>query len=366
MNLKLLFLILIFLHSNISFSQWLTDPAQNTPVCTAPNNQYAPQIVVDENGNSIIVWEDETDPVGYRHIYAQRLNRYGYKMWDERGVPVCTAREYKIIADVISDGHDGAIVVWTDWKNFFHPEPIEELDIYAQRIDSTGALLWEADGVAVCTEEGNQYFRKLIKNNDESLFLIWEDWRISRSNAYMQRVTEHGVTLLPENGIKFLPESSLYCDAVTDGLNGFFICFAEYYDATMHFYAQRIDSLGKKIWIDSVSLAHGGWAITDDANGFIVTDGKWAQRVNKFGEPLWGENGVYFNDEINEMSSILELAIDGQSGVYLTWTVTETIMGNRYLYFARVDSIGELSWLINYCDNVLGWSTNQGQHIVAD
>ena len=36
------------------------------------------------------------------------------------------------------------------------------------------------------------------------------------------------------------------------------------------------------------------------------------------------------------------------------------------MYFAKVDSFGELSWLINYCYNVVGWSTNQGQHIVAD
>lgn len=270
----LLVFFLVLADLVVCFSQWSTDPSQNTPICTAPNNQFAPQIVVDDKGNSIIVWEDETDPTGFRHIYAQRLNRYGYKMWNERGVPVCTAREYKKIADVVSDGHGGAIIFWLDYKNWFHPEPIEESDIYAQRIDSSGVLLWNPDGVAVCTAEDDQYFWDVIKDNSGGVFIIWDDWRLSRSNVYMQRVNRDGVTLLPENGIKFLPEYSLYCSSVTDGLNGFFICFAEYYDATFHFFAQRINSSGEKLWADAVVLDHGGWTIADDVNGFIITNGK--------------------------------------------------------------------------------------------
>jgi len=354
-------IVFLLIFWELCLAQWSTDPTENTPICTASNNQFAPQIVVDDKGNSMIVWEDETDPTGYRHIYAQRLNRYGYKMWDERGVPVCTAREYKKIADVVSDGQSGAIIVWLDYKNWFHPDPIEETDIYAQRIDSSGVLLWDNDGVAVCTEKGNQYFWKVLKDNSGGVFIIWDDWRLSRSNVYMQKLNRDGAPLLPENGIKFLPEYSLYCDAVTDGLNGFFICFAEYYDASFHFYAQRINSSGEKLWPNAVILDHGGWTITDDVNGFIITNGKWAQRINKSGELFWGENGVIFNEDFDEMNYI-DIIPDEKSGIIITW---RTSTDSADIFISRIDSIGNFLWANSIIDQAFHW-TYPGKTIIND
>ena len=114
MKTKLILILLLF-NSTIIFSQWSTDPAQNTPICTESGNQLNPHIVVDKKGNSIIVWEDQTV-----NIYAQRLNRYGYKTWDNRGVPVCTKWNELEIAEVICDRQGGAIIVWLEYVNYLH------------------------------------------------------------------------------------------------------------------------------------------------------------------------------------------------------------------------------------------------------
>ncbi len=247
---KFIIIVMLFWGSSVCFSQWSTDPAQNTPICTEPNNQFNPHIVVDEMGNSIIVWEDETDPMGLRHIYAQRLNRYGYKIWDDRGIPVCSAREYKKIADVISDGHGGAIIVWTDWKYFFHPEPIEELDIYAQRIDSTGALLWDYDGVAVCTAENNQFNAGAVTDNEGGAIIVWQDNRRGPNGIYVQRINNYGETVWETNGIDLNDPlaAGSFPDIVTNGLNGAII---SYHGPGPN--CQNVDSSGDFFWsIDSI------------------------------------------------------------------------------------------------------------------
>ena len=65
MKLKLLFLILIFLHSNISFSQWSTDPAENTRIS---NWGFVSGAVTDGKSGVIIAYHKLTNQTG-RDLY---------------------------------------------------------------------------------------------------------------------------------------------------------------------------------------------------------------------------------------------------------------------------------------------------------
>ena len=51
---------------------------------------------------------------------------------------------------VVPDGRDGAIVFWIE-----HEEGVGD-DIFAQRIDGRGNLLWPSGGAAVCAAEGDR------------------------------------------------------------------------------------------------------------------------------------------------------------------------------------------------------------------
>ena len=51
---------------------------------------------------------------------------------------------------ITSDGAGGAIVTWHDTRSG------GTTDIYAQRVNASGAIQWTADGVALCTARGNQ------------------------------------------------------------------------------------------------------------------------------------------------------------------------------------------------------------------
>ena len=364
---------LLAIYMDLCFAQWSTDPSQNTPICTAPNNQFAPHIVVDDKGNSIIVWEDETDPTGFRHIYAQRLNRYGYKMWDERGVPVCTAREYKKIADVVSDGQSGAIIVWLDYENWFHPEPIEETDIYAQRIDSSGVLLWDPNGVAVCTAERNQYDPKAVSDNNGGAFVVWDDHRFGWGGVYTQKINEFGQIMWEINGIKVNIEKVYqpHPNAISDGHTGMIFTYGNK--------AQYVNIEGTFMWpIDSVVCNNKGLlnkkVISDDIEGLIIVGSAFTspnyfdiriQRLNNLGQILWSDNGVVVS-EIADYYSRPEIVTDIQNGAIITWDTIEAGRDSFKLFIATINSSGHVLWLKKLKDLDLYRSTITGSNLVGD
>lgn len=72
----LLVVFLILTSLNICFTQWSTDPAENTPICTAREDKSISEIISDGQGGAIIVWTDWqlywNPPVHYQFsdIYA--------------------------------------------------------------------------------------------------------------------------------------------------------------------------------------------------------------------------------------------------------------------------------------------------------
>ncbi|MFZ5516517.1 MAG: T9SS type A sorting domain-containing protein [Candidatus Zhuqueibacterota bacterium] len=376
---SLMTIVFLLIFSELCFAQWSTDASQNTPICTAPNNQFAPQIVVDDKGNSIIVWEDETDPIGYRHIYAQRLNRYGCKMWDERGVPVCSAREYKKIADVISDGEGGAIIVWLDYKNWFHPDPIEETDIYAQRIDSSGVMLWNSDGVDICTAEGNQFNAKAISDNDGGVIVVWQDDRSEYNGVYIQHVINIGQILLSVNG-KPLNSQGIVArfggyNVVHSDSNSIIIFYASRKNNISISTAQKIRENGTYVWSENEKILDiSGKCISDNNEGAIFAYLVYqngnpielrAQRITKEAIVIWPEFGTSISEQVFRYSRY-ELTKDDQCGAFIVWiSNNDTTEDSLYLYISRVDSSGQLLWIKKCLDKVSTWYVTEGHHIVC-
>ncbi|RLG68571.1 MAG: hypothetical protein DRO11_08905, partial [Methanobacteriota archaeon] len=136
-------LLLMALFSQASQAYWIGD---GVPVCSAFEEQHFPAIASDSSGGAIIAWQDYRS--GGPSIYVQRLDANGEPVWTANGVAICT--NTGISPQVVSDGSGGVIVTWQDNRS-------GEYDIYAQRIDKNGNLLWESDGVAVCSATGGQH-----------------------------------------------------------------------------------------------------------------------------------------------------------------------------------------------------------------
>jgi hypothetical protein len=77
--------------------------------------------------------------------------------WADNGVAVCTAAGDQTYPQMTTDGAGGAIITWEDSRGISD-------DIYAQRIDPAGTVQWNADGVAVCTDPGQQQQEQIISD----------------------------------------------------------------------------------------------------------------------------------------------------------------------------------------------------------
>jgi hypothetical protein len=197
-------------------TQWFVN---GVAVCSAVGNQQLPRTVPDGSGGVIAAWEDYRN--GASDIYAQRLNASGVAQWISNGVALCTAPGYQHNPLPVPDGVGGAIVAWNDARSG------TELDIYARRVTSSGIVQWTADGVALCTAPGDQFFLSrqdgIASDGSHGAFVTWEDQRNDVGDVYAQRVSGSGQVQLTPNGVAVcnavnhqrLPEiTSIGADAV--------------------------------------------------------------------------------------------------------------------------------------------------------
>jgi hypothetical protein len=153
-------------------------------LCTEPENQRRPDIVSDGSGGAIIAWHDARDAISW-DIYAQRLNASGAAQWMAGGVSLCGAADDQMQSKVASDGSGGAVVTWYDFRG-------TDQDVYTQRVDSSGSVLWSADGVAICTASGVQENPLIVSDASGGGIVVWSDDRGADTDIYALRVTASG------------------------------------------------------------------------------------------------------------------------------------------------------------------------------
>jgi hypothetical protein len=156
-------------------------------VCTATLDQLTPTVVTDGSGGAIITWEDSRD--GQNDIYAQRVKNTGSTLWNPAtGVPVCTSIGDQDRPKLVSDGAGGAIVAWHDYRT-----STANADVYAQRLSSSGAAQWTANGLAICVAGSDQILPCPVADGASGAILAWSDARTgTSSDIYAQRVTSAG------------------------------------------------------------------------------------------------------------------------------------------------------------------------------
>jgi len=134
--------------------------------------QTEPQIISDELGGAIMTWTDFRTGI-LADIYAQRVSSTGAVQWTATGVTICTAVNDQIKSQLVSDGNNGAYITWEDHRNEGNS------DIYVQRIASNAALNWSANGVAVCAALYDQLNPTIVSNGDQGALVVWQDFRSS-------------------------------------------------------------------------------------------------------------------------------------------------------------------------------------------
>ncbi len=149
-------------------------------VCDTINLQGGGLLIADTEGGAIVCWLDERN--GFKNIYAQRIDANGNKLWTNQGVPICNTNSAYWDYRIVTDGRSGAIICWQDNRS-------GNWDIYAQHIDSLGNILWETNGMPVCTVvDPYERYPEMIVSDSGRAIICWTDYRSGQARGYAQKV----------------------------------------------------------------------------------------------------------------------------------------------------------------------------------
>ena len=337
-----------------AWANWVQD---GTAICTATGTQGGPKVVSDGAGGAIVTWEDHRNGY-YGDIYAQRVNASGAVQWATDGVAICAATGSQYSPTIVSDGAGGAIVVWNDDRAGYGYG-----DIYAQRVNASGAVQWATDGVAICTATGSQSSLTVVSDGAGGAIIAWVDTRSGLANPdiWAQRVNASGVlqwTHLNFDSVPLCRAPGYQVDPTiaSDGAGGAIVAWEDARTGD-DIYAQRVNASGWVQWTgEGVPLCTAtGYQsaptiVSDGAGGAIVTwtdsrsgnnSGIYAQRVNTSGAVQWATDGVAVCAATGEKQSP-EITFDGAGGAIVTWHDARS--GPYDLYAQRVNASGAVQW----------------------
>jgi hypothetical protein len=140
----------------------------------------------DGAGGTVLAWRDLRN--GASDIYAQRINESGAAMWAVNGIAVCNAVDIQYSVEIISDGIGGTILCWADARTLAGTG----YDVFAQRLNSLGAASWTANGVTVVSTTGGQDAPMLVSDDAGGAIVVWHDNRSSNHDIYAQHLYPTG------------------------------------------------------------------------------------------------------------------------------------------------------------------------------
>lgn len=320
-------------------------------ICTVAGSQDPrPTIVSDGVGGAIITWNDYRS--GNYDIYAQRINASGVVQWTANGVAICTAANTQLFPTITSDNAGGAIVAWTDNRSGAN-------HIYAQRISVDGVSRWMLNGVPICLAQGSQTSPKLVSDNVRGSIVTWRDYRSGGPSYYAifaQRIDSTGAVQWTQNGVLALSAADINSDhnIVGDESGGVIVTCSK--SSSLDIYAQRINMDGVVQWTSSgvaISTAnfneaptitgdlHGGAIIAWQHYGGSAFSDIYAQRVNSNGSTQWTTNDVAVCSAPG--SQVFEAIVgDGAGGAIIAWTDTRSLADPGDIYAQQVNNNGLL------------------------
>jgi len=321
------------------------------PVCMATGNQYEVMVISADTGDVIVAWLDARD--GAQRLYAQRVDE-GSSVWTSDGIDVCPSAAYLYYARMVSDGAGGAIITWNENR-------YGSYDIFAQRIDADGNLVWGDGGIDVCTVDGDQYYPEITVDGSGGAIIAWWDYRNGQGDIYAQRVDGDGNLLWDTDDAPVSTgggeQKNPRIIAASGG--GAFVAWIDASTGYDEVFAQWIDQDGTPMWqIDGVPATAGSWPefgpqLVDDGTGGVIVawydyrtwnvTQVYGQRFDSDGNTAWGSDGIMLMDSYSYNSDI-SMVPDGFGGAIMAADIYVDDSSPTDIYAQRVDLDGKVLW----------------------
>lgn len=169
---------------------------EETSICDEAGDQYGVRLVTDDAGGAILAWSDERSGT-HADVYALRVDGWGASQWPvyPSGLVVSNGTDAAGPPDLTADGAGGAVITW-------HGGHLGYEDVYAQRVDSTGAITWAFGGEVVSSAFGSKLEPRVVSDGSGGGVIFWSDFRNSVTfDVYAQRMERNGFLGYPSSEI---------------------------------------------------------------------------------------------------------------------------------------------------------------------
>ncbi|MEC7935845.1 MAG: T9SS type A sorting domain-containing protein [Candidatus Neomarinimicrobiota bacterium] len=150
-----------------------------------------------EPGNMIFVWSDTR--YGSRNVFAQKVDSSGSLLWGNSGTAVTNLPGRQEDPVAITDGSGGAFISWVDYR--FD----EEGDIYIQHIDNQGNRMMDDGGAALARIDGRHLTINMCTDSLGGVFVTWQDKRnLLDDDIYGTHVSSSYEIISPSSGVPII------------------------------------------------------------------------------------------------------------------------------------------------------------------
>jgi hypothetical protein len=367
---------IFFITTIISFNpiilnaQWSDDPYTNTRLTYFG---ITPHPVSDDIGGALIAYR--TDTFGLPDIYITRINSDGYLVWNPDsilpGYPVVVAPEWQQSYPewIISDGNGGCYIAWLDWRRSETMGPYI-IDVYVQRIDSTGTALWDQNGNMLTSPlSRNSNTHNVLRDSQNNCIVIWSE--VGRfddpftGGLLAQKINPEGQFIWDGEGIVIDTNNNRESDAAINDLGELFTLYEK---KELHYslYLQKLDQNGNLLWpmggkrvssfgqsqewprinkcVDGTLLLSFTARFFSDSIGYYKAY-LMLQKVNDEGIKLWGEYGISIDSTTNVTTSLIPKIKPINDCLFVVWGNKISYEGNdsdsSYTYYNFYDLNGQ-------------------------
>ena len=332
-------------------------PAGGILASTDTRGGSGPALALDGIGGVMVTWSGiDPNGMGIDVPRVQRFDANGVRLWGETALTLSVRYFHNGYYDqtIVSDGtQGGAIACWHEntGKLFVN----DTGKTFAQRIDASGHVLWQRNGVALSDSITGQRWRIFaVSDSAGGAFVTW----YCQGYSLLQHIDNNGSRHLGNNGICLCQGSSEY-NLFADGRGGVFVltfCIAAGNNL------QHVDKLNRLLLGNTpsgVRLSDPntlGPACLDQGGGvFFTTDvyqggmNGWndkllAGHVDSTGKALGPGNGSEVCKTLTS-DSPLDMATTAPGEAMVAWMDNRDILIDEYsqIYIAKITDNGVVS-----------------------
>jgi hypothetical protein len=334
------------------------------PTFNTSRAQKYPDACSDGGSGMYVIWLDQRDSNPENRIYAQRVSQTGARLWSDGGVSVSPPGQYVTdlarSARIISDGSDGAIVLWSA-----QPSVSESSNIYATKLSSSGNLVWEIIPVTNVPSQ-DEGVSDVVPDGSGGVYISYIGGNWWDLNVYGQHLNSTG-TALWGSGVLLCDDitNQVNCRVVGLGTSGAVFVWEDNRAGDADIYAQKVNSVGQIAWGTtgiplcvadqdqkypalSKDFGNNVFAVWEDSRIDSITNSDvniYMQEVTPNGQILLPINGEAVTMAQSQQAKPAILS-DNQGGNFIFWEDSRgsTAAGpNIDVFGSHLDAQGNLS-----------------------